>query len=184
MEYKILESNGVEISNVDGAVFNNFSASNQDGVLAGVLNECIAIIFSSDTVQIATGELLIHGFRVKITSPYTITKPSNLANIDYYLIARITLTEMGDVTFDIEARQTDILTQNDLFRTGSGTYEIELCRFVVGSSGITNLNRTVKVISGSTSDSTNSYTKEETDERISEAINNAIITVLNTDVEA
>ena len=148
MEYKILESNGVEISNVDGAAFNNFSAGGQNGALAGVLNECAATLLAADTVQIATGELLIQGFRVKITSPYTITKPSNLTDINYYLVACIVLSATGGVTFTIEARQADTLTQNNLFKTGSGTYEIELCRFVVGSSGITGLSQTLQVISG------------------------------------
>ena len=128
------------------------------------MNECTATLLAADTVQIATGELLIQGFRVKITSPYTITKPSNLTDINYYLVARIVLSATGGVTFTIEARQTNTLTQDSLFKTGFGTYEIELCRFVVGSSGITDLVQTVRVISGASIISGNGVPIEVTEE--------------------
>lgn len=159
MEYIILESNGVEISNVDGAAFNNFSASGQDGVLKGLYNECAVTLLNSETIQINTGELLIQGFRVKIFEPYTITIPSNLADINHYLVACIVLQNTGSVTFNIEVRQTSSLTKNNLFRAGYGTYEIEICRFVVGATGIVNLSKTIKVISSSI----DSYSKKEID---------------------
>ena len=38
--YKILEQNGVEIENIDGAVMNSVAAQGMDGVVGGVLNEC------------------------------------------------------------------------------------------------------------------------------------------------
>lgn len=148
MEYKILESTGVEITHIDGAAFNNFSAGSENGILAGVMEECKVSLESSDTVKISTGELLIQGFRVKITSPYSITKPSNLTNINYYLIARLVVLSTGGVTFTIQARQDNTLAQEDIFRLEYGTYEIELARFIVGQSGITDLSQTVKIISG------------------------------------
>ena len=150
MEYKILESTGVEITHVDGAAFNNFSSGGKSGILPEVLDECRAIALTSDTVQISTGELLIKGFRVKITSPYTITKPSNIVDTEYFLIAKLILGSTGLVSFRIEARQNSTLTQEDLFKFGFGTYEIELCRFVVGSSGISNFSQTAQIISGGT----------------------------------
>jgi hypothetical protein len=147
MEYKILESLGTEISNVDGAAFNNFCAGNQDGIIGGILENCDIVKLDSETVMVSSGELLIQGFRIKITSPYTITKPSNLTALPYYLIAQVNLTSTGGISFNIEARQTPELKKDKLFTKNSGTYEIELCRFMVGPDGISNLSRTVGTIS-------------------------------------
>ena len=38
--YKILERNGVDNENIDGAAFNNFAAGERDGIVAGVLSQC------------------------------------------------------------------------------------------------------------------------------------------------
>lgn len=175
MEYLILESTGVEISHIDGAAFNNFSAGKQNGIIPGVLGECSIVRASSTTLQMSTGELLIQGFRIKITSPYTLTKPTNTSTVQYYLVAKLVLRSSGSVSFSIEARTTSALIQNNLFTSGTGTYEVQLCKFTVGSSGISNLVKTVSVISGMTSDS---YTKTEVDNLISQAITNT----LNTEV--
>ena len=40
MQYKILESLGVEIENIDDAAFNNFLVSSESGIVKGVLDEC------------------------------------------------------------------------------------------------------------------------------------------------
>lgn len=149
MEYKILESPGVEIDHLDGAAFNNFTSGNQSGILKGVLDECIPVLVDSETVMVSAGELLIKGFRVKITSPYTITKQSNLYDTVYYIIAKLVVFSSGDVVFDIEARENPELVKDDLFTKGFGTYEIEICRFTVTDYGIINLYRTAAVISGS-----------------------------------
>ena len=70
MEYKILESNGVEIDNLDGAAFNNFAAGGQDGILEGVGNECAVYQPSNNSISIMTGVLVLSGFRIKITDPF------------------------------------------------------------------------------------------------------------------
>jgi hypothetical protein len=147
MEYKILESIGVEITHIDGAAFNNFSAGSESGVISGISDECKVSLLSNTTVQVSTGELLIKGFRVKIISPYTIEKEANSTSVNYYLIAKLTLAG-NTVMFDLEARTSSSLKKDSLFKTNSGTYEIEIARFTVGSSGITDLSQTVKVISG------------------------------------
>lgn len=149
MEYKILESPGTEIDHIDGAIFNNFSSGDQSGILRGVLDECVPVLVNSETVMVSAGELLIKGFRVKITSPYTITKQSNLYDTVYYIIAKLTVSSSKEVSFDIEARQTPDLVKDDLFTKGFGIHEIVLCRFVVTTYGITDLHRMAAVISGS-----------------------------------
>lgn len=44
MSYKILEQNGIDIENIDGAAFNNFAAGGRDGIMAGVLSECALVV--------------------------------------------------------------------------------------------------------------------------------------------
>lgn len=169
MEYKIFESRGEEISHVDGAAFNNFSAGGQNGAISGILEECDISLVNSDTVIVKTGELLIQGFRVKIITPYTITKLANFTRVDYYLIARITLSSTGSVSFSIEARQNSLLVQDKIFKSEQGTYEIELAQFTVDTSGISNLYPKLKVIS--TSSGGGGYSKEEIDNMFAQHIN-------------
>lgn len=147
MEYKILESIGVEITHIDGAAFNNFSAGSESGVIYGIADECKVSLLSANSIQMSTGELLIRGFRIKIISPYIIEKDANTTSLSYYLIAKLVL-DGNSVSFSIEARTDPYLQKDNLFKTNSGVYEIEIARFVVGSNGITDLSQTVKVISG------------------------------------
>lgn len=149
MEYKILESPGIEIDHIDGAAFNNFTAGDQSGILKGVLDECIPVLVDSETVMVSAGELLIKGFRVKIISPYTITKQSNLYDTVYYIVAKLVVSSSRDVVFNIEARENSDLVKDDLFTKGFGTYEIEICRFTVGDFGVKDLLRVAPIISGS-----------------------------------
>ena len=155
MEHKILEANGVENENVDGAAFNNFSAHDRTGILKGVLNECSVYLADSTTVVVDTGELLIHGFRVKITSPYSVKRTASASNIRYQIVARITLSSDRSVSFVMDCRSVTALRQDSIFVTESGAYEIELAQFTTGIGGISNLTRTANVVGS------NSLSEEE-----------------------
>jgi hypothetical protein len=151
MEYKILESNGVEVENVDGAAFNNFVSSNRSGVLHGILNECSVYSPSSNSVGVSTGELLIKGFRVKITDPFFYTFQS-LPSVDtvYQILARITLRVDRAVLFEMVVNEaTGELTQDNLYATEQGVYEIQIAQFTIGLNGVSNLVATADVLRGS-----------------------------------
>lgn len=140
MEYKILEANGVENENIDGAAFNYFASGGKNGILKSVLKECSLYQPSSNSIAINTGELIIHGFRVKITDPY-IQSFSSSPNfpIDYHLVARITLSADRSVSFEIICRQIQNLMRDNLYDIEHGAYEEEIARFTHTPNGITNV---------------------------------------------
>ena len=144
MEYKILESPGVEIDNIDGAAFNDFSAGHKNGIIPGILDGCVVTQPSSNSIMISTGALLINGFRVKIITPYYYSFNSSAAvSINYHLIAQIILKSDKTVFFDILCREVGALIQDNLYQTGTGTYQIELAQFLYLGTTISELERTV-----------------------------------------
>ena len=148
MEYKILEENGVENKNVDGAAFNNFSAGGKSGVVAGVLDQC-KITYTSNKISIGTGLLLIHGIRIKILSPEVLSISGvPAADINYKIIARVVLAQDESITFSIQMRTDGSLVQEPLYEHEKGTYELELGKFThLSSSGwIDNAVRTCEVL--------------------------------------
>ena len=147
MEYKILEANGTENENIDGAEFNNFTASGRSGVVESVLNEC-SLSAVSNTITIATGLLIIKGIRVKILAPETFSftgYPSEDTN--YEMVAGVTLTSNKEVSFYLQNRIPQPLTEEDLFVHERGTYEIQLATFTHSTDGsIKNVRRRFDVI--------------------------------------
>lgn len=141
MEFKILEANGVENENVDGAAFNNVMAGGENGIFKGILNECNVYSPTSNSIAIGTGVVMVQGFRIKITDPYI----HNFSSVpveptEYHLVAKITLLSTRDVSFELICRRKQELVQENLFRTESGVYEAEIATFVHAVSGeITNL---------------------------------------------
>ena len=81
MEYKILERNGDENENVDGAAFNNFCADGRNLIFKGVLNECNFVKNETNAIKIDTGELIIQGFRIKIVKPYIYSFSSSASQV-------------------------------------------------------------------------------------------------------
>ena len=148
MRYKILEQNGTTIENVDDAGFNNFIAFDKSGIIPNILDECSVFCPSSNSVAISPGELLIKGFRVKITERYTYSFTSNSSTkVSYQLVARIVLQADRSVTFHVVCRQIGSLTQSNLYENESGTYEIEIARFDYYGNTVSNLQRTVPKLS-------------------------------------
>lgn len=146
MEYKLLESNGIEHSFIDGAAFNNIAVGACNGVLKGVLNECRVYQPSSNIIEISTGELIIQGFRVKLLSPYSAALTAEIPSRKYHIVARISVTSDKASSFQIVYRDLISLLQEPIHKTEQGTYEIELAQFVNTVDGIQQVKRTVMTI--------------------------------------
>ena len=147
MEYKILEAEGVENENVDGAAFNNFISRGKSGRMQGVLNECNIYKSTSTSVTVDTGELLIHGFRVKILSPYIVERSASVSTLSHSIVARITLNLDRSVLFDMICRTTsDVLVQDPLFASESGVHEVVIAKFTTDNSGISSVEPVLPVI--------------------------------------
>lgn len=144
----VLEQNGVNNTNIDGARFNYFSAGQQNGVIDGALNECV-VTKSGTNVFVNTGEILISGFRIVLeqtTFPFT-SLPVSLTT--YRIIAEITVLSDESVTFRIFLQDLATeLVQNNIFKNGYGKYQIELGRVQVNSSSVLNASRTAPLIKG------------------------------------
>lgn len=150
MEFKVLESNGVENENVDGAALNNAMAGGKDGIIRNLLNDCSVYLPTSNSIAVGTGVMLIQGFRVKITDPWTKTFSSIPASeTEYHLVAKITLLPTRDVSFELICRIKQELTKESLFKTESGTYEAEIATFKHAVSGeITDLKTVMEYFTG------------------------------------
>ena len=146
MDYKILEANGVDNENVDGAALNHMSSRGESGIVPGVLNECSVYTSGSSSVIVDTGELIIHGFRVKIISPYSVQRSASASVITHQVFARITLETDRSVQFTMDCRVASALTKEPILSVDHGVYEIEIARFSTSLSGITDLRKTANVV--------------------------------------
>jgi len=132
MAQRILENNGINNTNIDGAFLNNYLV-NKSGILTGRLNNCLITKSSSNVLSLNTGELILSGFRIVIDDIETFTystPPSVTTN--YALIAEIVVDDNSDVTFSFKTQlSSTVLIKNNLFATatGAGTYQIKLCTF-------------------------------------------------------
>lgn len=145
--FKILEQNGIDNENIDGAAFNNFSAGNRDGIIKDVLNEC-ELSSTGNIISVAAGEIILHGFRVKITAAETLSAASApAARTEYQIVAQVTLSDNHAVAFTLFFQLPQALVQNPMFDTDLGTYQAELGRFYQETDGaISGLRRTLPVI--------------------------------------
>jgi len=149
MPYKILEQNGIDNENVDGAALNRFVAGGRDGIIKGVLSEC-ALSGAGNGVGIAPGLILMCGIRVKIIDMETLFLSSApLTAMQWQIIVRATLQRDRKVSVNFLLRAPGELRQDALYATESGVYEVKLGSFVHNPDGsISNLIRTLDVITG------------------------------------
>lgn len=146
MSFKILERNGVDNENIDGAAFNNFAAGERDGIVAGVLSQC-SIYYEGNVIGISSGELIIHGFRIKITETETISVSSTpVTATKYQIIAQIVCGDNNDVSFSMFVRLPSVLKKDEIFKNNRGTYQMEFGTFIHNPDGrVTELTRTASV---------------------------------------
>ena len=149
---KILENNGIEIENIDGAAFNEFLAG-KDGVVKGVLDECIVYKANSNMLKMGTGLILVHGVRIKMVKETSLNIPSNsfpATPIRYRYI--LTLELKSDKSFDVSFKSEEFsnreLIKEDLYKTNQGKYELELFRYTIDANGYTDIVRVFDIIAG------------------------------------
>lgn len=149
MSYKILEQNGIDNENIDGGAFNRFTAGGRDGIVKGVLSECL-LGTEGNGVSVNTGLLILCGIRVKITSVETLFVASVPLNaMSYQIIAQVSLADSRDIAFELFLRSPEALRQDSIYRSEHGVYQVEIGSFVHNPDGtISNLVRTLDVIQG------------------------------------
>lgn len=150
MSYKVLEQNGVEIENVDGGVMNRLAAGGRDGIIKGVGKECELKILGN-MINVNTGLMLICGVRIKITAltKLQISDASPTKNISYQIIAQVTRNGT-EISAELFIRETAELIQEEIYASLRRMYQVVLGTFIHSQDGtITNLVRTLPVISGS-----------------------------------
>ena len=151
MEYKILESNGVEIENIDGAALNNFITGYKSGIVANVGKSCNLIPYSN-TLTIDTGLIIVSGFRVKILQPISfILTGSPAYSTDYQLVLKITLNKDRSVLSNLFVREMQVLTQNNLLIEEEGVYEFEIASFRYNVDGTISSIQKSKLLTNSLS---------------------------------
>lgn len=158
MSIKILTQNSIEVTNIDGARENNFTAGNRSGIIKGAFNEGNFFSASSNVIALDSCELLVSGHRVVIDSAEAITL-NNTPSVAtrYSMIAEIAVDASSTPTFRLFIQNANIeLRQDNLFKTtsGTGTYQIEIGNFTLNTSGvITDISKTIDVIVGGKGDS-------------------------------
>ena len=147
MQYKVLESNGVEIENIDGGAFNNFTAGGESGIVVGVLDEC-SLLAQGTSVIMNTGLLLVKGIRIKVVSPITFYVVGNPASdAIYHIVAKVELSSNNTIGVTISSKQRSTLTKQDLYKTNSGIYELEIATFTHYANGsVGGVERTCKIL--------------------------------------
>lgn len=146
---KILEQNGVENTGLDAARFNRFCSGYRDGIIKNSYKECAINLLSSNIFQIEKGELLISGFRIiSEATQFTYNSFPSVAT-RYQIVAQIVLLD-SQPSFKYLARMITPLRQDNILADNvtSGIYEIEVARFSLETNKITDLIRTVDIITG------------------------------------
>lgn len=160
MFYRILTKNGIENTNIDGARDHNFNAGRRSGIVKGALNQGNFYVSSSGsdaghTVILDTCELRLCGHRVVIDeATYWSFRDLPLIPQRYSLVAQVIVDNSENVTFDLFLQSVDTpLIQDNLDKTGTGTYQLEIGRYTQQTDGtITDVVRTADLITGGISD--------------------------------
>ena len=160
MFYRILTKNGVDNTNIDGARNYNFNAGRRSGIVKGALNQGNFFVSSSgsnvgNTVILDTCELRLCGHRVVIDeATYWSFHDLPQTPQRYSLIAQVIVDNSENVTFDLFLQSADTpLIQDNLDKTGTGTYQLEIGRYTQQTDGtITDVVRTADLITGGVGD--------------------------------
>lgn len=153
MKYSILETLGVEIDNIDGAIINKIASNNQNGKVAGYLKN-LDIVPALNSITIKTGLLIIQGIRIRVDEDniYTLAGIPDVETNYQLVVAVYRIPSLNRITAEFIIRTPTVLTQNSLFDSSmpvheKRTYEIELATFTHDTSGnITNFVLTCPTI--------------------------------------
>lgn len=155
MSIRILTKNNVDNTNIDGARNFNFNAGRRSGIVKGALNQGNLFSSSKNTIALDTCELRLCGHRVVIDA----IEYKTLVNIPsipirYSLVASIVVDVNSNVSFELLLQTSStLLTQENLDKTGFGTYQLEIGKFTQQTDGtITDIVRTADLITGGIGD--------------------------------
>ena len=155
MSIRILTKINVDNTNIDGARDSNFNAGRRSGIVKGALNQGNLFSSSTNTIALDTCELRLCGHRVVIDSiEYKTLVNIPSVPIRYSLVASIVVDVNSNVSFELLLQTSStLLTQENLDKTGFGTYQLEIGRFTQQTDGtITDVVRTADLITGGIGD--------------------------------
>ena len=177
---RILTKNAVDNTNIDGARDHNFNAGRKSGIVKGVLNEGKFFTITSNIICLDTCELRLFGHRIVVEEPITHTLAGiPLTAIRYSFIAQVIVDDNFNVSFStfIQLSSTELI-QDNLDKTGKGTYQLEIGKFTQLSDGtLTDVTRTADLITGGAGGGDSEYI------RIGTVTTNKISPELDADVD-
>lgn len=177
---RILTKNAVDNTNIDGARDHNFNAGRKSGIVKGVLNEGKFFTITSNIICLETCELRLFGHRIVVEEPITHTIASTpLTATRYSFIAQVIVDDNFNVSFStfIQLSSTELI-QDNLDKTGKGTYQLEIGKFTQLSDGtLTDVTRTADLITGGAGGGDSEYI------RIGTVTTNKISPELDADVD-
>lgn len=143
MQLKVLENDGTIISGTEGAVI-NYALGYRQGVIYDRLGR-FAVSYSSNSVTIQPGHLMIRGLSIILEQATTIPISSYAQETSVHLIVDVRATNDG-ITAELYATdapqfQYDLNYNNEKI---SGRYTYDLGVLIVGSSGITRFNNYIQ----------------------------------------
>lgn len=142
----LLERTGGQVSALQGALANHISTGGYSGYARGYLNNFDVFLLSSNVIGIETGLIQIQGFRVQnnaIQQETIILQPSTPTPMHLIAILDVKLdAENSSCIFAVQPITT--LRKDNIFKTGAGIHQVELARFIVTSTGITDLVKTIE----------------------------------------
>lgn len=142
----VLESDNSYISPSDDAKLNAMLLQQRSGVRTA---EDCSLYLGSGYITVGTGDLIISGFRVTLTSTCTCFVNLGSYSGEAVLVAKLYKMSSSSFSLDISAHSytSDFqLIQDDLFNSSGGYYEIVFAKFSISNSIISNLRRVVPVL--------------------------------------
>lgn len=151
---KLLESISTEENNVaqqidDGALINFQAAGQRNGAVYGC-----ALSFAANKITIATGLMMVRGFRLKIESAEKILDLSLVPfpdeNTPMYVYIRVTRTA-NDATYSVWHSSLKAREHSDNIERVAGSYDYKIANVIFGPSGIVSVTSTIATITASPS---------------------------------
>lgn len=141
---KILESNKVLQSVFSGMAINYLNTEYQNGYIRDIYNECKVVMNSSNSITVSTGMIVVEGIRLLFDEAETFNITSFPdSSLLHHLVLKVTATTEGENTAEIINRINEPLRQDEILKTGSGVYELELASYLLSPNGISNFAQTL-----------------------------------------
>lgn len=141
---KILENNKVLQTPFSGMALNYLNAEYQNGYIRDVYNECKIVMNSSNSITVSTGMIVVEGIRLLFDEAETFNITSFPdSSLLHHLVLKVTATTEGENKAEIINRINEPLRQDEVLKTGSGVYELELASYLLSPNGISNFAQTL-----------------------------------------